>query len=416
MTGWNTNMPANDGQELTDEQRRQQLVDELRRRQNREERPQPWGQNGGQPQSRPQPFRVEVTEAQPEEEEGLINEYMLQFGRDLVEESRQNHLDPVIGRDDEIRRMIRILSRKTKNNPVLIGEAGVGKTAVVEGLAQRIVRGDVPDGLKEKVIYSLDLGSLMAGTKFQGELEERVKKILDLLQDRDGQVMLFIDELHNMVGMGSDNGVDVGNMLKPLLARGVLRCIGATTLDEYRTGVEKDAALTRRFQTVVIDQPNVEDTISILRGLKETYEIYHGVTVRDNALVAAAKLSHRYIADRFLPDKAIDLVDEACAMVRTELDGCPAELDGVNRRIQMLKIEENALVKEEDQGSINRLVVIREEMVELVEEQKVLVAKWEEEKSIIKILVESRTNLEAARKELVTCERVDELERASELK
>ena len=416
MTGWNTNMPANDGQELTDEQRRQQLVDELRRRQNREERPQPWGQDGGQPQRRPEPFRVEVTEQQPEEEEGLINEYMLQFGRDLVEESRQNHLDPVIGRDDEIRRMIRILSRKTKNNPVLIGEAGVGKTAVVEGLAQRIVRGDVPDGLKEKVIYSLDLGSLMAGTKFQGELEERVKKILDLLQDRDGQVMLFIDELHNMVGMGSDNGVDVGNMLKPLLARGVLRCIGATTLDEYRTGVEKDAAVTRRFQTVVIDQPNVEDTISILRGLKETYEIYHGVTVRDNALVAAAKLSHRYIADRFLPDKAIDLVDEACAMVRTELDGCPAELDGVNRRIQMLKIEENALVKEEDQGSINRLVVIREEMVELTEEQKVLVAKWEEEKSIIKTLVESRTNLEAARKELVTCERVDELERASELK
>jgi len=396
---WNTNDNG-----MSESQRREQVMAEIRRRQS----------EGGQPQ-RPQPFRVEVEDVQ-EEDDKLITDFMLQFGSDLVDEARQNNIDPVIGRDAEIRRMIRILSRKTKNNPVLIGEPGVGKTAVVEGLAQRIVRGDVPDGLKEKVIYALDLGSLMAGTKFQGELEDRVKKILEEIKNKDGQVMLFIDEIHNLVGMGGDSGVDVGNMLKPLLARGVLRCIGATTLNEYREGLEKDAALERRFQKIIVDQPNVEDTISILRGLKETYEIYHGVTVRDNALVAAAKLSHRYISDRFLPDKAIDLVDEACAMVRTELDGCPAELDGVNRRIQMLQIEEKALLKEEDQGSINRLVVLREEMTELVEDQTDLTEKWEDEKNTIKNLVELRTQLEAARKELVTCERVNELDRASELK
>jgi len=364
--------------------------------------------------SRPDHFRVEVADAPVDDR--LINDNMLIFGRDLVEESRQGHLDPVIGRDDEIRRMIRILSRKTKNNPVLIGEPGVGKTSVVEGLAQRIVSGDVPDGLKEKVIYSLDLGSLMAGTKHQGELEERVKFVLDAVREREGKVMLFIDEIHNMVGMGSSNGVDFGNMLKPMLARGELRCIGATTLDEYRTGVEKDAALSRRFQTILVDQPNVDDTVSILRGLKETYEIYHGVTVRDNALIAAAKLSHRYISDRFLPDKAIDLVDEACAQVRTELDSSPAELDGVTRRIQQLTIEEKSLMKEDDGLSVVRLGKIREERDLLLIEQKILQDQWSEEKDNIKNLVELRSKLETARKELETCERLNQLDRASELK
>jgi len=364
--------------------------------------------------SRPDHFRVEVADAPVDDR--LINDNMLIFGRDLVEESRQGHLDPVIGRDDEIRRMIRILSRKTKNNPVLIGEPGVGKTSVVEGLAQRIVSGDVPDGLKEKVIYSLDLGSLMAGTKHQGELEERVKFVLDAVREREGKVMLFIDEIHNMVGMGSSNGVDFGNMLKPMLARGELRCIGATTLDEYRTGVKKDAALSRRFQTILVDQPNVDDTVSILRGLKETYEIYHGVTVRDNALIAAAKLSHRYISDRFLPDKAIDLVDEACAQVRTELDSSPAELDGVTRRIQQLTIEEKSLMKEDDGLSVVRLGKIREERDLLLIEQKILQDQWSEEKDNIKNLVELRSKLETARKELETCERLNQLDRASELK
>jgi ATP-dependent Clp protease ATP-binding subunit ClpB len=403
MTLWNTNM--NPAEELTDDQRRAQIMERLRQ-----------AEQAGQVQpQRPEPFRVEVVDA-PEEDDRLINEDMLKFGRDLVEEARQGNVDPVIGRDEEIRRMVRILSRKTKNNPILIGEPGVGKTAVVEGLAQRIVRGDVPDGLKEKVIYSLDLGSLMAGTKHQGELEERVKFVLDSVREKEGQVMLFIDEIHNMVGMGASNGVDVGNMLKPMLARGELRCIGATTLDEYRTGVEKDEALARRFQTVLVEQPDVDVTISILRGLKETYEIYHGVTVRDNALVAAAKLSHRYISDRFLPDKAIDLVDEACAQVRTELDSSPAELDSVNRRIQQLSIEEKALMKEEDSLSAVRLNKVREERDGLLIEQKLLQDRWMDEKDTIKNLVELRTDLEAARKELETCERVNELDRASALK
>ncbi len=355
-------------------------------------------------------------QVEEEQDDRLINGQLLKFGRDLVDEARQGTLDPVIGRDAEIRRAIRILSRKTKNNPVLIGEPGVGKTAVAEGLAQRILKGDVPDSLKEKVIYSIDLGSLMAGTKMQGELEERVKFILDYVQSKDGQIMLFIDEIHNMVGMGADNGVDVGNMLKPLLARGVLRCIGATTLDEYREGIEKDAALERRFQTVMIDQPDVDDTISILRGLKETYAVYHGVTVRDSALVAAAKLSHRYIADRFLPDKAIDLVDEACAMVRTELDSLPAELDTMSRRVQQLEIEEMALSQEkEHKNTMDRLSVVREELDTLRGECEVLMSQWETERNTIKEVTFLREMLETAKKELETCQRKNVLERASEL-
>jgi len=357
-------------------------------------------------------YQPEVTEVVDDK---LINDELLKFGRDLVEEARQNELDPVIGREQEIRRMIQILSRKTKNNPILIGEPGVGKTAVVEGLAQRILDGDVPDSLKEKVIYSLDMGSLMAGTKMQGELEERVKFILDYVQEKDGQIMLFIDEIHNMVGMGSSNGVDVGNMLKPLLARGVLRCIGATTLDEYRENVEKDAALERRFQTIIVDQPSVEDTISILRGLKQTYEVYHGVTVHDTALVSAAKLSHRYISDRFLPDKAIDLVDEACSLVRTELDSLPAELDDIIRKIRQLEIEEAALKAEVDRNSRDRRAVIVQELEKLREEEAVLSSQWENEKSLIDGVNRLRKLIEKAKYELEICERNGVLERAGEL-
>ena len=374
-----------------------------------------WNTNGNQQPRQQEPvYKTEVEEEIVDDR--LINDDLLLFGRDLVEEARRGVLDPVIGRDKEIRRMVQILSRKTKNNPVLIGEPGVGKTAVVEGLAQRILKGDVPDSLKEKVIYSMDLGSLMAGTKMQGELEERVKFILDYIQAKDGQIMLFIDEIHNMVGMGATNGVDVGNMLKPLLARGVLRCIGATTLDEYRENVEKDSALERRFQSIIVDQPDVDDTISILRGLKETYEVYHGVTVRDAALVAAAKLSHRYISDRFLPDKAIDLIDESCAMVRTELDSLPASLDDITRRIQQLEIEESALKNEVDDNSKNRLVIIVNELEELRVECDVLMAQWEHEKSTIKGVNNLRGMLETAKKELDTCERNGVLERAGELK
>ena len=367
----------------------------------------------GIPISPPPEYRPEVVEEVVDDR--LINDELLQFGRDLVEEARLGVLDPVIGRDKEIRRMVQILSRKTKNNPVLIGEPGVGKTAIVEGLAQRILKGDVPDTLKEKVIYSLDMGSLMAGTKMQGELEERVKFILDYVQEKDGQIMLFIDELHNMVGMGASNGVDVGNMLKPLLARGILRCIGATTLDEYRTGVEKDAALARRFQSILVEQPDVENTVSILRGLKETYEVYHGVTVHDAALVAAAKLSHRYISDRFLPDKAIDLVDEACALVRTELDSMPAELDDITRKIQQLEIEDSALKSETDIKSISRRSVIINELDGLRVECGVMLGQWEHEKTTIKGVNNLRSMLESARKELDTCERNGVLERAGEL-
>ncbi|MEM9084048.1 MAG: Clp protease N-terminal domain-containing protein, partial [Planctomycetota bacterium] len=293
-----------------------------------------------------------VTSANPE----ATYEALEKYGIDLVEAAKQGKMDPVIGRDAEIRRVVRILSRKTKNNPVLIGEPGVGKTAIVEGLAQRIVRGDVPEGLREKSIFSLDMGSLVAGAKYRGEFEERLKAVLNEVRGADGRIVLFIDELHLIVGAGkSDGAMDAGNLLKPMLARGELRCIGATTLDEYRQHIEKDAALERRFQTVLVEQPTPEDTISILRGLKERFEVHHGVSIQDNAIVAASMLSDRYISDRFLPDKAIDLVDEACAMVRTEIDSMPAELDAITRRVMQLEIEEAALRKEKDDASKQRL-------------------------------------------------------------
>ena len=294
---------------------------------------------------------------------------------------KKGKLDPVIGRDEEIRRVIRILSRKTKNNPVLIGEPGVGKTAIVEGLAHRIVRGDVPEGLKGKTVYSLDMGALVAGAKYRGEFEERLKAVLKDIHDSDGRILLFIDELHTIVGTGKSEGaIDAGNMLKPMLARGELHCIGATTLDEYRQYLEKDPALERRFQPVMVQQPNVEATISILRGLKERFEVYHGVRIHDNALVAAAELSHRYIADRFLPDKAIDLVDEACATIRTEIDSMPAELDAVTRRLVQLEIEEAALKNETDPASKERLAVLQKELAELKANEQTLAAQWQLEK------------------------------------
>jgi ATP-dependent Clp protease ATP-binding subunit ClpB len=288
------------------------------------------------------------------------------YGRDLVEEARSGKLDPVIGRDGEIRRVIRVLSRRTKNNPVLIGEPGVGKTAIVEGLSHRIVRGDVPESLKEKTIFSLDMGALIAGAKYRGEFEERLKAVLKEIQSSDGRIILFIDELHTIVGAGKTEGsMDAGNMLKPLLARGELHCIGATTLDEYRKYIEKDPALERRFLPVMVEQPSVEDTISILRGLKERYEVHHGVRIQDGALVGAAVLSHRYISDRFLPDKAIDLIDEAAAMIRTEIDSMPAELDEITRRVMQLEIEQQALKKEKDKASRERLVILKKELSEL---------------------------------------------------
>jgi ATP-dependent Clp protease ATP-binding subunit ClpB len=354
-----------------------------------------------------------VTSATPES----AYEALQKYGRDLVEEARNQKLDPVIGRDSEIRRVIRILSRKTKNNPVLIGEPGVGKTAIVEGLAHRIVRGDVPEGLKDKTIFSLDMGSLVAGAKYRGEFEERLKAVLNEIKEAQGRILLFIDELHNIVGAGKAEGsMDAGNMLKPMLARGELHCIGATTLDEYRKHIEKDAALERRFQPVLVDQPGVEDTISILRGLKERFEVHHGVKIQDAALVAAAVLSNRYITDRFLPDKAIDLVDEACAMIRTEIDSMPSELDEVTRRIRQLEIEEVALAKEHDRASRERLQALRKELAELRDKADSMKAQWESEKESIKKVQAIRGEIEKVRHEIEASEREFNLQRTAELK
>jgi ATP-dependent Clp protease ATP-binding subunit ClpB len=339
------------------------------------------------------------------------------YGIDLVQQARKGKLDPVIGRDDEIRRTIRILSRKTKNNPVLIGEPGVGKTAIVEGLAQRILRGDVPEGLKDKTIFALDMGSLLAGAKYRGEFEERLKAVLQEIRQSDGRILLFIDELHTIVGAGKAEGaMDAGNMLKPMLARGELHCIGATTLDEYRKHLEKDAALERRFQPVMVDPPSVEDAISILRGLRERFEVHHGVRIQDNALVSAVILSNRYISDRFLPDKAIDLMDEACAMIRTEMDSMPQELDELARRVLRLEIEETALTKEKDDASARRLAALRTELADAREKAKALRLHWDREKGSVEKVRKLRESLETARLEMAKAERAYDLNTVAELR
>ena len=353
-----------------------------------------------------------VTSDNPEDTYDVLAKY----GTDLVERAREQKLDPVIGRDSEIRSVIRILSRKSKNNPVLIGEPGVGKTAIAEGLAQRIVRGDVPDGLKDKTIFSLDMGSLVAGAKYRGEFEERLKAVLNEVKKAEGKIILFIDELHTIVGAGKTEGsMDAGNLLKPMLARGELHCIGATTLDEYRKYIEKDAALERRFQPVMVDEPSVEDTISILRGLKERYEIFHGVRIHDNALVAAATLSHRYITDRFLPDKAIDLVDEACAMIRTEIDSMPSELDDLRRDIMQLEIEEMSLKKEEDKLSKDRLAKLTEELAEKKEKFNEMKARWESEKQATENVKKIKAQIEKITGDIENAKLRGEYEKAAKL-
>ena len=353
-----------------------------------------------------------VVSDNPEATYDTLNKY----GEDLVEKARNQKLDPVIGRDEEIRNIIRILSRKTKNNPVLIGEPGVGKTAAIEGLAQRIVAEDVPEGLKDKKIFALDMGALVAGAKYRGEFEERLKAVLEEVKKSEGNIILFIDELHLIVGAGkTDGAMDASNMLKPMLARGELHCIGATTLDEYRQYIEKDAALERRFQPVMVDEPTVEDTISILRGLKERYEVFHGVKITDSALVAAATLSHRYITDRFLPDKAIDLVDEACALIKTELDSMPSELDEQRRKIMQLEIEESALKKETDNLSKERLEALQKELAELRDTFNTQKAQWDNEKHSVEKLQKLREQIEDVNKQIQKAKQNYDLEKAAQL-